>query len=183
MISDTRGVATWVIFSPLASTAQSWWWAVEASGDRGVGGVNRGDPGRRGGLHPEGWHLREAEPRGDQRGVVALPGELLGVHGRDHQRVGPLDARVGQGGQRRLGHEVGEILVAPSEAGHARPGDPHVGHGPISTGPRAGVNGFAGGPRRPLHAAAAPTAAGRGSRSHAHIQKYSILLTMYCAWM
>src|SRR6185369_10905144 len=79
-----------------------------------------------------GGHVREAEAGGDQRTVVAFPGELLRVHRGDHERVGPLDARVVHGGQGRLRDEVLEVLVAPAEPGHPRAGDPHVAHPSIS---------------------------------------------------
>src|SRR5258706_422708 len=80
----------------------------------------------------KGLPLREAEAGGDQRAVVAFPGELLRVHRGDHERVGPLDTRVVHGGQGRLRDEVLEVLVPPAEAGHPRAGDPHVAHPSIS---------------------------------------------------
>ena len=76
--------------------------------------------------------MGQAEMRVDQRAVVARSRELLGIHGRDDEAVGLLDHGVRERGEGGLGHEVGEGLVAPAEAGHPRPGDPHLVHGLIS---------------------------------------------------
>src|SRR5574341_1255729 len=78
--------------------------------------------------------------RADQGAVIALAGELLGIHGRDDEGVGTLDPRIGQSRPRGLGHEVGEALLALPEASHPGSGDPDVCHAPISNRVRPGVN-------------------------------------------
>jgi hypothetical protein len=99
---------------------------------RGEGCVDRGHPRRGGRLHAQGGHVGEAEVSVDEGGVVARSRELFRIHGRDHERVGALDAGVGEGGQARLRDQVGQAFVTPAKPGHPYPGYPDVAHGLIS---------------------------------------------------
>ena len=104
-------------------------------------------------MRAQGGHVGEAEVSVDEGGVVARSRELFRIHGRDHERVGALDAGVGEGGQARLRDQVGQALVTPAKPGHPYPGYPDVAHGLISNRQRGRCQtlwdgGGGGSPRR-----------------------------------
>ena len=101
----------------------------QARGDLREAGVERRRARRRRRLDPNDGDVREAHVRGDVGGEVAVAQELLGVHGRDDDRVGPLAIGASERGVRGDGHQVLQRLLEPPHAGHVRAGDPHVTHG------------------------------------------------------
>ena len=113
--------------------------AIKTGRHRGVrreqgGGARRG---RR--LGAEARHPREAEVGRHVGGEVALADELLGVHGRDHEGVGPLQAGGREGAPAGLRHEVGQRVLPPPDPGHGRPRDVDVAHAASRTAPAGWV--------------------------------------------
>jgi len=120
---------------PLAADDQDG--ASEPRGDLGEARVEGRGARRRRGLDAHGRHLGEPHVAGDVRGEVAVADELLWVHRRDHDRVGPLEPRRGEGAEGRLGHQVLETLGPTADPRHADPGDPHVSHRDLELAGRA----------------------------------------------
>ena len=101
---------------------------VEARCDGGVRHEERGGARRGRRLGAEARHAREPEVGRHVRREVPLADELLGVHRRDDQGVGPLEAGGHERAPGRLGHEIRQGIVPPPDPGHGRPRDVDLAH-------------------------------------------------------